>query len=89
MVQMREIWHTDQLRYHPGQIQGSDLAHPKICIICEWLGCMKGPVLLIQSCRISMTQGNNRITGMRPGDDPVLMMSQKPETSNQTNDSLQ
>jgi hypothetical protein len=65
------------------------LAHPKVYIIHELLGHMKGPVLLIRSGRISMTQGNNRITGMRPGDDPVLMMSQKPETSNQTNDSLQ
>ena len=32
------------------QIQGFELAHPKIYIICELLRCMKGTVLLIQSC---------------------------------------
>ena len=45
------------------QIQGFELAHPKIYIICEPVGCVKRPVLLIQRCRISMTQGNNKITG--------------------------
>jgi hypothetical protein len=50
---------------------------------------MKEPVLLIQNFRISMTQGNNRITLRSPSEDPILMVSQKPETSNQTNDSLQ
>ena len=45
---------------------------------------MKGPVLLFQSCRISITQGNNRITSRSPGEDPILMMSQKPEMLNQT-----
>ena len=36
------------------------------------------------------TQGSNRmITRRKPGEDPILMMSQKPEISNQTNDSLQ
>lgn len=42
---------------------------------------MEGPVLLFQSCRVSMAQGNNRITGSS-GEDPVLMVSQKPETRN-------
>ena len=36
-----------------------------------------------------MTQGDNRITWRSPGGDPVLMVSQKPETSHQTSDSLQ
>jgi hypothetical protein len=36
-----------------------------------------------------MTQGNNRIPGRSPSEDPIVMASQKPETSNQTNDSLQ
>ena len=31
-----------------------------------------------------MTQCNNRITVKSPSEDTVLMMSQKPETSNQT-----
>lgn len=58
------------------QIQGFVLAHPKIYIIYELLGHVKGPVPLIQSCRISMTQGNNMIIGK--------IVSQKPEISSQT-----
>ena len=34
-----------------------------------------------------MTRGNNRITMRSPGKNPILMVSQKPEISNQTNDS--
>lgn len=37
------------------QIHGSELAHPKIYIICEKLGHIKRPVLLFQSCGISVT----------------------------------
>jgi hypothetical protein len=48
-------------------------------IICKWLGPVKGPVLLFQSCRISMTQGNNRITGRSPDEDLIVMLSQKLE----------
>ena len=69
--------------------QGSELSHPQICIICKLLGCMQGPVLLIQSCRISTTQGDNRITGRSPNDDPMLAMSQKPEILIQTRVSVQ
>ena len=43
-------------------IQGFVLAHPNIYPIYELLACVKGLVLQIQSCRISMTQGNNRIS---------------------------
>jgi hypothetical protein len=34
-------------------------------------------------------QDNNRITRRSPGEDLILMVSQKPELSIQTNDSLQ
>ena len=88
MVQIRESWHTDQLSYHHTPMQGSELAHPKIYIIYELLGCVKGPVLLIQSCKISMTQGNNRMTRRQPSEDPVLMVSQKSEILSQTNQCL-
>ncbi|XP_076794899.1 uncharacterized protein LOC143443152 [Arvicanthis niloticus] len=37
------------------QIQGSEMTHSKICIICKWFGHVKGPVLLIQNYRISTT----------------------------------
>ena len=50
---------------------------------------MKGSVVLIQSYRISMKQGNNRITRRKLIEDSMLMVAQKPEISNQTNDSLQ
>ena len=36
-----------------------------------------------------MIQGNNRVMEWRTGKDPILMVSQKPEISNPTNDSLQ
>ena len=56
------------------QIQDFQLAYPKNYIICELLGCMKGPVLLFQSCRISMAQGNKRIIGRNPRVDLILMV---------------
>jgi hypothetical protein len=49
---------------------------------------LEGPVLPIQNFRISMTEGNNRIT-WNPDVVAILMVSQKPETSIKTNDSLQ
>ena len=48
------------------QIQGFELAHPNIYPINELLECMKGLVLQIQNYRISMTQGNNRISERNP-----------------------
>ena len=70
------------------QIQGFEIAQPKIYIIYEHLGFIKGAVLLIQSCRISMTQGSNRITGRSLGEDPILMVSQGLEILRQTKDAL-
>ena len=75
-------------RASPRQIPGFKLAHPKIYIICELLEHMKGTVLLIQSFRIPMTWGNDRATRRSPGEEPILMVSQKPEISNQTNEQL-
>ena len=37
------------------------MAHSNIYHICDLLECMEGQVLQIQSCRISVTQGNNMI----------------------------
>lgn len=54
-------------------IRGFELAHPNIYPIYELLEHVKGPVLQIQSFRISMTQGNNRITKRSPGEDTVLV----------------
>lgn len=68
------------------------MARPSIHLICELLGYMEGPVLLIESFSISMTQDNWE----ESSEDPVLMVcrcvsqKQKPEeeASNQTDDSL-
>lgn len=43
---------------------------------------LKEPVLPTQICKISMTQ-DNRITGRTPGEDPILMVPQKTDSSNQ------
>ena len=42
------------------QEQGFELDYPHIYIICELFEFMKGPVLLIQSCKISMSETGNR-----------------------------
>lgn len=61
------------------QIQGSELAHPNVYSTCELLEHVKGLVLLIQSCRISMTLCNSRRSQKSASEDPVLMIQQKPE----------
>lgn len=71
------------------QFQGFELAHPNISPIDELLELMEGPDLQIQSCRITMTQGSKRISERSPSEVLVLTVQPKPETSNQTNDSLQ
>lgn len=53
----------------------SKLDHPKVFIICGWLRYRKEPVLLLQSYKISITLGNNRITGRSPDEDPIQMES--------------
>lgn len=52
------------------QIQGFEVAQPNIYPIYELLEHLKGSVLQIQSWRVSMTQGNNRIAF----EDPVLIV---------------
>ena len=81
MVWVRESQQADSATTQ-AQIQGSEMAHLQISIICEGLGCMNGLVLLFQSCRISMTQGNNMIIGRSPNENPIWMVSQKPDILN-------
>ena len=71
------------------QIQGFELAHASTYPIEELLECMKGSVLQIQNYRVSMTQGDNRISKRSPSEGPILIELQKPEASDQTNESLQ
>lgn len=87
-TRVQESWWADQPSYHQGQIQGFELAHPIIDLIYDLLELVKGPVLQIRSCRIFVTQGNNRISERRPCEDLVLIVQQKLEALNQTNDSL-
>ncbi|GAB1287890.1 Golgi pH regulator [Apodemus speciosus] len=71
------------------QSQGCKSAHSIIYPICELLEHVKELVLQSQSCRVSMTQGDNRRSERSPSEDPVLTVWQKPEALNQTSDSLQ
>jgi hypothetical protein len=74
-VRIRESHQADQLI--ATQIYGSELARPQTYIICELLGCMKGLLVQIENCKISLTQGNNRITRRSSTELLLLMVSQK------------
>ena len=67
------ILHGQQCSSGPG-CGGFELAHPNIYPIYELLECVKVPVLQIQNYRISMTQGNDRISERSPSEVPVLMV---------------
>jgi hypothetical protein len=56
------------------QIQHFELFHPNIYSIYELLEHVKGPVLQTQSCRISKTQGSERMSKKSPGEDAVLLV---------------
>jgi hypothetical protein len=66
---------TAQLPRRPRVRTLNWLAHPAQKSIREWLGLMKGSILLFQNCKISMTQGDNR-------EDPILTVhrSQRSQT---------
>jgi hypothetical protein len=55
-------------------MQHSELSCPNIYPIYELLERVKGPILKNQSFRISMTQGNRRISEKNPSGDPVLVV---------------
>jgi hypothetical protein len=63
------------------------LAHPNIYPIDELLECMKELVLQIKNYRISMTQGDNRLSKRSPSKDSVSEEYQKPEALYQANES--
>jgi hypothetical protein len=70
VVGIRESWQAGQLSYHLGL--GLDLLY-------KLLECVNIPILLIWSCRVSMTQGSSRIT-QSPCEDPILMVFEGPQT---------
>ena len=73
-----QLWHSHDLNptgrvnnsaITKAEIEGFEMAHLNICLIYELLGHMKGPLLQIQSYRISRAQVNKR----HPGNDRVLI----------------
>ena len=52
------------------QIQGFELAYPNIYFICELLEYVKGPVLQIQSCRITTTTTTTTTTSQEFREEP-------------------
>lgn len=57
----------------PTQVQNwvCEMAHPNIHPTYDLLEHVQEPVLQAQSCKISMTQGNNRISNVSPSERPV------------------
>lgn len=78
----RKSRQAEQLSYHPDPDPGLRIGPPQNVYHLDWLGHVKGPVLLFESCGISVTQGNNRTTRRSPDEDAILMESQKAEILN-------
>lgn len=57
LVQRQESWQRDQPAISQAHIQDFELVYPNIYPFHHLLECLKGTVLQIQSCRISMIQG--------------------------------
>jgi hypothetical protein len=47
------------------------------------VGMHEGASFAVPNLRVPMTQGNNTVTRRNPSEDLILMVSQKPEVSNQ------
>ena len=88
-MQIWESWWADQLSYPPGPDLGLWVG-PRQCLPHLWTsGTCEETGSLDPKLQVSMTQGNNIISEKSPGEDPVLIVEQKPETMNQTTESLQ
>ena len=73
MVTMRETGLLINPAVTQARNQDYELAHPNTHLIYE-LEHVKGLGLQIQSYRISMTQGNNRISKRRPSEGTSLIV---------------
>ena len=73
MVWVWERWRLTSSATTQAQTQGSELAYHYLDPIYELLELVKGPVLQIQSCRISMAHGNDRLSKMSPSEVPELI----------------
>lgn len=69
VVRLGDSWWTDQFSNHPGPEPGFELAYPNIHQSMMYRS--------TESSKISRTQ-DNRISETSPGDDPVLVVQQKP-----------
>ena len=84
MVQIRESWWADQLSYHPGPDLGlcigphPNLHHRQMVGICERA-----------SPAIPQREDLHDIGQQQDNQNPILMVSQKPEVLNQANGPLQ
>ena len=85
----QESWQADQVKCLLGPDPVLKLANLNIYPIYDLLEPMKERVLQIQSCWISMTRGNSRISERSLSEVPVMIKQQKLEVSNQTCESLQ
>jgi hypothetical protein len=83
-VGCRRVSRMTNLAFTQAKIKDFELAHLKIYPIYV----LRGQVSQIQSCRISTTQGNNRVSERSLGEDSVLIVQQEPEASHQIHDSL-
>ena len=72
----QESWRLNNTATTQAQIQGFESIHPTIYPTYELLDHVKGPGLQNQSCRISTTCGNSRLSEKSPGEDLVLIMCQ-------------
>lgn len=68
--QVQVSWWADQFRYLLDPDPELCVGHPNIYSIYDLLEPVKRLVLLIQSCRIAITQ-DNRMSERSPGEHPV------------------
>lgn len=73
VAQAQESGWAEQLSFLPGPDPEPELAHLSIYLIYELLEYRMGSSLWIQSCGISMTQGNSKISETHPSEDPGLI----------------
>ena len=80
---------TGQFHYHPGPQVDLVLVQPNMYHIQDLLEFLKRLVMWKNTGRISMTLCGFGISERSFGEDPVIMVYQKPEAFNQISDSVQ
>jgi hypothetical protein len=75
VVNMRKSRQAHQLNYNSGPDPGLRIGPCQDCISSGMIGTCKRASPAAQSFRISVVQGNNRITGRSLEEGPILMVS--------------